>query len=495
MAGDLPISRRPDRKARWLAALVVLAAALVARLPLVDQSLWYDEMYTLLHFVQQPVLRIVAGPYSPNNHTLHSLLAKLSLEAAEGLGLAHDGGGFAGQEPLLRLPSMLAGAACALALAWPLRRQLPLVALVIALVAALQPWLLAVSSEARGYALALLLAIVATNLLSGQPPGAGSPVFWRYSVAIAAMLYTVPITLAVLPGHALVIALLYRRQWKPLAMSMLLGVLLALVLYLPQRHGMVEHYRQLAGAALSPGQFVGQVLSMTQTGLHGLRTAPAAVAAMVLLGGSMLAWQMAALRPMVLTFAVAVVVAVGGGVLVPGARQLRFVPWTIPLYCLGMAALLSLAWRRPRAWAFPLTWLSGAAGVVLLVSLVVSARQLITVPAQPIRDALQFAHQQAGGQPVLALHLGAAEAASLYGADAVVYGMAGDRRWVETVWLQSVERRFAAARPWLVVFDPVRVQSSDPALWRAIQSDYELVQRFAGRITPALVYHRRTALP
>src|SRR5437899_2401024 len=138
-----------------IAAAIVILALLLRTAPL-GQSLWYDEMVTLVNFVGQPWSSIVKGEYSPNNHILFSLLAKIVIP---------ETGDIADITILLRLPSLIAGSLVPIALAWPLRRCCPKLALGIAIVGSIHPWLITFSTWARGYALLLLLSILATNLL------------------------------------------------------------------------------------------------------------------------------------------------------------------------------------------------------------------------------------------------------------------------------------------------------------------------------------------
>ena len=94
--------------------IILVGTALMLRLPLLSQSYWYDELYSLLHYIMQPWGNIVglhAGAlsgYSPNNHVLYSLLVKLFFQAG------------VESETLARLPSLLAGSVVGIALAWPL---------------------------------------------------------------------------------------------------------------------------------------------------------------------------------------------------------------------------------------------------------------------------------------------------------------------------------------------------------------------------------------
>src|SRR5688500_12733994 len=108
-----------------LLAAVVVAFAATLRIALLSQSLWYDEISTILNYVRPPWEQIVAGTYSPNNHVLFTLLAKFCDEVTGRQILA-----FAA-----RFPSVVAGSLVGLCLAWPLRRSHPFHALGLMLLA------------------------------------------------------------------------------------------------------------------------------------------------------------------------------------------------------------------------------------------------------------------------------------------------------------------------------------------------------------------------
>ena len=80
---------------------MIFILALLLRAPALGQSLWYDEIVTLFNYVLQPWSAIVKGQYSPNNHILFSLLAKL---------ITPENGDVGDITILLRLPSFIAGA-------------------------------------------------------------------------------------------------------------------------------------------------------------------------------------------------------------------------------------------------------------------------------------------------------------------------------------------------------------------------------------------------
>jgi len=63
--------------ALWLTGLILLAFAL--RIPGLDASLWYDEAYTLAHYVRPPLAETLLTYEALNNHVFHTVLAKASV--------------------------------------------------------------------------------------------------------------------------------------------------------------------------------------------------------------------------------------------------------------------------------------------------------------------------------------------------------------------------------------------------------------------------------
>jgi hypothetical protein len=238
-----------------LAAAVIFAIALAVRLPHIGQSLWFDEMTTLLEYVLQPWQKILAahpGQYVPNNHVLHTILAKLLYTAVTG---GHPTQ-LPVREAMLRLPALLAGALLPAALAWPFRQTEPRFAVLLAAIAVAHPWLVAFSDEARGYTLLLLLGVLATNRL---PDGRRR---WPigYALLMAAAFYTLIIAAVLLAAHGLAVALLRRRAalaaW---ARGAGVAIVIALLLYLPMMRAMVQYYRNPFPATGNYAEFLNQL--------------------------------------------------------------------------------------------------------------------------------------------------------------------------------------------------------------------------------------------
>ena len=149
-------SREPE--ARWLlwlmAALALLRAAL--NWEHLHDSLWCDELYSWKNFAGGSIAGIfgVSKSNLPNNHVLNSLLMKLSLS----LGLESEAG--------LRLWSFAASLG-AVPAAWLLGRVFrlrPLWTALLMLLAATSPVIERYGTQARGYGLAILLAMLSVAL-------------------------------------------------------------------------------------------------------------------------------------------------------------------------------------------------------------------------------------------------------------------------------------------------------------------------------------------
>ncbi|MEC9378300.1 MAG: glycosyltransferase family 39 protein, partial [Candidatus Latescibacterota bacterium] len=132
-----------------LVAAVILACVL--RLLTLGSSLGHDEAYTLEAFASQPYERIVTSYAAPNNHILHSLMVRCSVQL---LGT---------ESWAVRLPAFAAGI-LAVPLIFVLARNLFLSAsagLIAAWMLAMMPVHILYSQAARGYSLSILLAILA----------------------------------------------------------------------------------------------------------------------------------------------------------------------------------------------------------------------------------------------------------------------------------------------------------------------------------------------
>ena len=207
----------------------ILVAAVAIRVAYLDVPLRYDEATTYNNFVSKPLYVALANYATPNNHLLHTFLAKVSVAVF-------------GNEPwAIRLPALLAGIALVPA-TFALARLYfgRAAALLAAALVAASSTLVEYSTNARGYTLAALATAIvflaAARALERDSVGAWAAV----AVVGAVGLYAVPIMVYPLGGALLWIlasGLLGARPARPLVESVgattLATAVLTLVLYAP----------------------------------------------------------------------------------------------------------------------------------------------------------------------------------------------------------------------------------------------------------------------
>lgn len=212
-----------------VALFALLGIATALRCFFLTQPMRYDEAYTFLHFVNGEGFRPFFYPV-PNNHVLHTLLVRLSV------------GLFGGDPVAIRLPALLAGLAVipsAALLASTLSKSAH--GLLTAAAVAAFPVVVLYDTMARGYSMAVLLAIwlALFGLRSVERPG--PPLSMIMGVIAALGLYTMPSFLFPAAGVILwvsVLAMIRRSSvrlllldlWLPFGLTM---AGLTLLLYTP----------------------------------------------------------------------------------------------------------------------------------------------------------------------------------------------------------------------------------------------------------------------
>lgn len=208
-------ARRENRvpAPRWfwpLVAVAMLGTAAAGSMRL-NHDLWDDEEYTLRRFVQgayHPAKNADDGSIEfrevgtgrafhdyrkPNNHVLHSVLARISVALWKPF---RDPSGAPFSEMALRVPAFLFGIASVATIALLLKELgLARAGVLAACILALHPWHIRYASEARGYSIVLcLLPLLLVFWLRAVRNGC-----WRWWLAVAgtsfALLYTYPATL------------------------------------------------------------------------------------------------------------------------------------------------------------------------------------------------------------------------------------------------------------------------------------------------------------
>ena len=487
-----PLTIEPpvDGRQMIFAATVIFLASLCIRLVHYRQSLWCDEMSTLLDYIFAPWQTIVAagpGQYVPNDHVLFTLLAKLCLHlggASEGLPVS------ANAATLIRLPSLFSGSLVPVALAWPLRYRTPLLAMLVAVFAAVNPWLIAFSDEARGYALMILLGIVATNLL----PDGGRRWAVAYSFVIAAMLYTVPVAGMLLIAHGVVVLILRRSAWFAWFRGAVMGGMIALLLYLPMYRGILFYYQHPLITPDNYADFVNQLPRFAAAGqympasIDPLTNIPDPNAGIlfwwvpvaILVVGSVLSLGETALKQPMTIMAAATILFLIAAFFMPGAGQVRLVPWCGIWLILASAAI---AWRL-RVYVGTFAMLA----TVLIASGWFAYCDFTLLPSQPIREAIRLADADAETRPIVVAFLTAAESVKLYGEQSTRHSLIAAPSPPEFLRAEQAVIKQTGRRPSLIVSYEYLVHNFSPSVWDYIQSNYRVEQRLPGRISPVAIY-------
>ena len=199
LARDLASSWRTTPGAERLALAAVCGVAALARLAFLFHPLRRDEAFTFNNFVSQPLLVALSNTapyYGNNNHLLNTVLAKLSV-------------GLLGDDPwAIRLPALVAGTLLVPAVYAAGRALYGRGAgLLAAALVAVSPYLVARSTDARGYAWVMLFAVVCLASAARahrRPSRAELPALWSiFAIAAALGFYAVPTMLYPFGGVAL----------------------------------------------------------------------------------------------------------------------------------------------------------------------------------------------------------------------------------------------------------------------------------------------------
>lgn len=474
--------RSPLVREFLIAAAIIMLALLVRMAPL-GQSLWYDEMVTLVNSVAQPWSSIVKGHYTPNNHILFSLLAKL---------VTPETGELADQTILVRLPSLIAGSLVPIALAWPLRRCCPKLALGIAIVGALHPWLITFSTWARGYALLLLLAIFATNFLPTRKRWIHVP----YALLATAALYTQPLAILLIAAHGLTMLLIRREFFATWFRSALLTGILTFLLYLPFFQGARGYWSKPEQPSTTYGQFILESLRHAHWGGNVGGAVTVIASLIVLMAGSIATKNNPHLRPQLFTFLFTSILGFLVPLIIPLAGEARAMLWLIPLYCICAVALIGKAMLSPP----PLRFFGAAAFAALLGCQILADYWIATVPSQPIRDTFAITNQLSEkGHPVIGIYMATREGAGLYAGTHHVYfayqldpNPSPAAEFLPS--LKTAENLAAKSQKeiYAIVFFDHFLRRDKPDLWNYLQQNYKPLQTLPGRLSPATIYVRNT---
>lgn len=201
-------TREPTSRAGGpdLVVLIVLGALLAvlvwSRFSLLGVSVWRDEAYSAIHYVDRGPDEIFFGQYVPNNHVLFSLLAWLTTRT------------FGRGEAVYRLWSVVPAIAAVVFVAWwSWRRVSRLAAVIVVLLVLVSPLHLGLAVEARGYGLGFLAGagVLVSAIRAGEHGRSRDVAFFAVFATIG--IWTLPVfsLLVVMQGLVLIALPAVRR--------------------------------------------------------------------------------------------------------------------------------------------------------------------------------------------------------------------------------------------------------------------------------------------
>lgn len=462
----------------WVALSVLTLVALSLRLWHLNTDLWFDELLTLLNFVRLPLGDLVTSLPDQNNHLLFSVLSYASVRL------------FGESAWAVRLPSVLFGVMSLWALFLLGRRVLgtrqALLACALMTVSYHHIWF---SQNARGYMALLFFSLAATWLFLEAVDRQGWIWWLTYSVAIALGMLSHLTMMFVVASHVLVyLAMLWLHRsresnrasfnWRPF-IAWVLCVSFTTQFYalaLPEFLHVGLHEVSLESEWTSPWWVIAETLRNLRFGFSGLLV--------VLCGGAMVfyGWLHMLRREWQTAMLLVLPALLAGGSMLASGHNLwpRFFFFTMGFALLiavhGTMLVPQLVTARLTKFKSHETW--GLAAGTALACLMIAA-SAVTVPRNYVHPKQDFT----GAREYIESHRGPNDAVVAVGLAGVAYG-----RYFAPSWsvAQTREELDAARRDkqkvWLVYTLPVEVKAYRPDVWRAIQSEFEVVKVFPGTL-------------
>jgi len=403
-------------------AVLIGVALRLARLG--ERVLSFDEAYTVAT-AQRPFLDMLEAFRFEANGTLYAILLWPLLRISE-------------SEALVRTPALVAGLATIPAVFWVARELVGhRAALVASALVALSPALIGWSVYGRGYAFAILFAVLSFGCLArALDAKERRPRMWRgfYVLATLAVAYSSAVAaFTLLPIHAVAVAVRAGkgglRAWAGAALALGLGLLpLALLLYLEStyRDPLAWLWRpDLALVRRVGGELAAGPAFFGDAGA-GLAGAIVAASIAIVLGGLLLSksragrlgWEMRllaawALFPPLLLFVVSQVRPMFWG---------RYLGIVVPALAVLLAVLIV---RSPKVAA----WCCGAA----LASFLLIASLMTPAPPNDFREAASWIEaQRRSSEPVVVYPIEQLPPLAYYARTLRVSGIVPVEEWNDT---------------------------------------------------------------
>jgi Dolichyl-phosphate-mannose-protein mannosyltransferase len=228
-----------ERWLPWLAIAVAGLFVLWSRLDALNQSLWHDEVFSIVNYTSKGPSEILFGDYVPNDHVLFNLLA---WPTAKLLGES---------EVSYRLWSVVPAIAAGAVIVWwawgALGRW---TAAIVALLVAFSPVHHDLAREARGYGLGFLAGALMLVFAYRVARGGARRDFWVLGLAGVVGTFTLPQFAIAYLGQA--VPLLTRRDLRVRVLVMLGAVgAVVLLLYAPVLSDIIDTSDTVSGGPLS----------------------------------------------------------------------------------------------------------------------------------------------------------------------------------------------------------------------------------------------------
>jgi hypothetical protein len=227
---DEPLTRAGWRW-HYLTLLGLIVCATFIRWRYIDQPMRNDETGTFLNYARLPVSEIISNYDTPNNQVLHTLLVHGAVEL------------FGSSPATLRLPAFIGGILIVPATYWAGRSLYNRAAgLIAAGLAAASHSLILYSTNARGYTLMILAALLLWGLAARLRQRQDWRTWGLFAILAALGVYTNPAMVYPLVGTGAWLLLIFwleqsgRQRWlslRNLFLTAAVSLLLALLLYAP----------------------------------------------------------------------------------------------------------------------------------------------------------------------------------------------------------------------------------------------------------------------
>ena len=456
--------------------LAIVVVALAARSIALNNGLWIDEIYSLLHSFRLPLSGVISTFLGDTHHPLYAIFARISLVLF-------------GEAPWsIRSPAVLFGTAAVpatylVARLVATRREALLASLLLA-VSYHHVWF---SQNARGYTLIGFLALLSTWALVRMLDEGSWPMALQYAVLAALAAYTHLTMVFVAVGHAAVALVTIvsrepgrrRIRWQVPAAAFALAAVLTIVFYAPMLGQVLDFFINkpsgLRGTS-TPSWAALEAIRVLMFGFGAVEIAAGSVvlllAALIGLSGFIAIFRER--RTVALAFALPPLTVIFGALAGRGTMYPRFF-----FFAAGMALIVLVrglfvttgALRRfwPR---IPATGLAMACSAILVAASAASLALNYRYPKQDYAGAMQFVlAAKAPGDVVAFAGVPGDPYRSLYGQD-----------WPTVRTAADIEHLRTGGSMWLIYTFPRYLESDTPEVAEIVRRDCRERAVFRGTV-------------